>query len=112
LSEFGYWTSIHQPATSTRFEPLSVLSLISLNQTTFIQQVSIADRSSEAILNLHFLQGTSAQWPGILESLQIRNVIERLVVAVNADESMNTTFQPNCETSNTPTHHRGRHLPK
>ncbi len=32
------------------------------------------------------MQGTSAQWPGILESLEIRNVIERLVGTVNADE--------------------------
>ena len=46
----------------------------------------IAIRTSETILNRHFLQGTSAQRPGILESLQIRNVIERLVVTVNADE--------------------------
>jgi len=31
----------------------------------------------QAIRNRHLLQGTSAQWPGSLEAIQIRNVIER-----------------------------------
>ena len=67
LSKFGYWTSIHQPATSTRFELLTVWPLKYIHPTTPVVKLS------EIVIYCNGLLHNGR------ESIQIRNVIERLV---------------------------------
>jgi hypothetical protein len=71
LSEFGYWTTIHQPATLTRFELL--FELLAVWPLKYIRPTTLSAKLSEIVIYCKGLLHNG------LESIQIRNVIKRLV---------------------------------